>query len=105
VADAILQGLRTEPAGLDRTAISSLFKRHRSGAEISSALTVLREHGLAKVGPPSQDGAGRPREVWFAVGANGANQGRKPNSNGAGPTKAVAATPAKNGRTVKRART
>jgi hypothetical protein len=105
VADTILQGLRNAPSGLDRTAISSLFKRHRSGAEISSALTVLREHGLAKVGLPSQDSTGRPREVWFAVGPNDANQGGKPNSNGTGPTKVVAATPVKNGRTVKRART
>jgi hypothetical protein len=105
VADTILAGLRSAPAGLDRTAISSLFKRHKSGTEISSALTVLREHGLVKLGPPSQDATGRPREVWFAVGANEANQAGKPNSNGAGPTKAVAATRVKNGRTLNRTRT
>lgn len=85
VADTILAGLRSAVAGLDRTAISSLFKRHKSGTEISSALTVLREHGLVKLGPPSQDATGRPREVWFAVGAHEANRAGKPNSNGAGP--------------------
>jgi len=100
VADTILQGLRNTPAGLDRTAISSLFERHKNTEEISKALTVLRGHGLAKVGPSSQDATGRPREVWFAVGAHEANQGGKPNSNGAGPTKAVAATRVKNRRTL-----
>jgi hypothetical protein len=105
VADTILAGLRSGPTGLDRTAISSLFKRHKSGTEISSALTVLREHGLVKLGPPSQDATGRPREVWFAVGAHGANQAGKPNSNGAAPTKAVAATRVKNGRTQNGTRT
>jgi hypothetical protein len=106
VADTILAGLRGAPAGLDRTAISSsLFKRHKSGAEISRALTVLREHGLARLAPPSQDATGRPREVWFAVGVNKGNQAGNSNGNGAGPTEVVAATPMKNGRTVKRART
>ncbi len=66
--DAILQGLRDAPDGLDRTAISSLFGRHKNGEEISRALTVLREHGLAVVNRASQDAPGRPREIWFAVG-------------------------------------
>jgi hypothetical protein len=68
-ADAILQALRNAPKGLDRTAISYLLGRHKSGIEISRALTTLQEHGLARKGPPSQDTAGRPREVWFAVGS------------------------------------
>ena len=67
-ADAILQGLRDASGGLDRTAISSLFARHKSGEEISRALTVLREHGLATVNRAAQDVTGRPREIWFAVG-------------------------------------
>jgi len=67
-ADTILQSLRDAPDGLDRTTISSLFGRHKSAAEISKALTVLREHGLATVNPASQDANGRPREIWFAVG-------------------------------------
>jgi len=71
VADTILEGLRHAPNGLSRTQISALFKRHKSAAEIVGALTVLREHGLAKQGPPSQDTHGRPEEVWVAVGSTG----------------------------------
>jgi hypothetical protein len=67
-ADAILRGLRNAPEGLDRTSISSLFSRHASAAEISRALSVLQEHGLAEVSRTLQDGAGRPCEVWSAVG-------------------------------------
>jgi hypothetical protein len=89
IADTILQGLREAPTGLDRTAISALFKRHKSGAEISNALTVLREHGLAKVGPLSHDASGRPREVCFAVGsiANEVKQEEQPDHQPAGPVK------------------
>jgi hypothetical protein len=68
-ADGILRGLRNAPDGLDRTSISSLFSRHASAAEISRALSVLQEHGLAEVSRASQDGAGRPCEVWSAVGS------------------------------------
>ncbi len=68
-ADEILRGLRDAPDGLDRTSISSLFSRHASAAEISRALSVLQEHGLAEVSRASQDGAGRPCEVWSAVGS------------------------------------
>jgi hypothetical protein len=67
-ADTIVQSLRDAPDGLDRTTISALFRRHKSGAEISRALTVLREHGLATVSSASRDVNGRPREIWFAVG-------------------------------------
>jgi DNA-binding transcriptional ArsR family regulator len=67
-ADTIIQALRNAPHGLDRTAISSLFKRHKSSEDISRALTVLREHGLAKVSQVSQDATGRPPEIWFEVG-------------------------------------
>jgi hypothetical protein len=69
-ADTIMQSLRDAPDGLDRTALSALFGRHKSGAEISRALSVLREHGLATVSLASQDVNGRPREIWFAVGNN-----------------------------------
>jgi len=99
MADTILQGLRGAPDGLDRTAISALFKRHKGGEEVSRALTVLREHGLAKVGPPSQDATGRPREVWSAVGGN-ANEAKKegePNSRRTGSTKPETAKKAKKG--------
>ena len=66
-ADAILRGLRDASKGLDRTSISSLLSRHASASEISRALSVLREHGLAEVSRASQDGTGRPSEVWTAV--------------------------------------
>lgn len=68
-ADTILRGLRDNPVGLDRTSISSLFSRHASAAEISRALSVLQEHGLAEVSRAPQDGAGRPCEVWSALGS------------------------------------
>jgi hypothetical protein len=99
MADTILQGLRDAPAGLDRTAISSLFNRHKSVEEISRALTVLREHGLAKVGPPSQDATGRPRETWFAVGgaANEPKKEGEPNSRRTDSTKPETANEAKKG--------
>jgi hypothetical protein len=69
-ADTILRGVRDNPAGLDRTAISSLFSRHASAAEISRALGVLQEHGLAQVNHISPEGTGRPSEIWSAVGSN-----------------------------------
>jgi hypothetical protein len=68
VADTILSALRNSVDGLDRTAISSLFERHRTSGEIARALTVLQEHGLATV-TRSNDLEGRPREVWKAVAA------------------------------------
>jgi DNA-binding transcriptional ArsR family regulator len=68
-ADAILRGLRDAQVGLDRTSISSLFSRHAAASEISRALSVLQEHGLAEVSRGSQDAAGRPCEVWSAVGS------------------------------------
>jgi hypothetical protein len=68
-ADTVLEALRSALNGLDRTAISSLFGRHKRTEEISRALAVLQEHGLAKVQPPVCDGSGRPSEVWFAVGS------------------------------------
>jgi len=67
-ADAIIQALRNAADGLDRTAISCLFGRNKPASEISRALTVLQEHGLARVSPVLPDGGGRPSEVWRAVG-------------------------------------
>ncbi len=69
-ADAILQALRAVPEGLDRTAISSLFGRNKLATEITRALSVLQEHGLARVAQAPADGTGRPREVWTAVGCS-----------------------------------
>jgi hypothetical protein len=98
VADTILQGLQTSPAGLNRTEISELFKRHKTGGEISNALSLLREYGLAKLGPPAKVTDGRPPEVWVAVGSANEPQkqlGRNGGSNGA--TKPPAANGAKKG--------
>jgi hypothetical protein len=67
VGDIILQALRQQPAGLDRTAISALFKGHQQAAKIGRALFLLQELGLATVRHESEVGAGRPREVWFAT--------------------------------------
>jgi hypothetical protein len=100
VADTIFKGLQASPAGLNRTEISELFKRHKSGGEISNALSLLREYGLAKLGPPSKDTDGRPREVWVAVGS--ANEPQKqPGRNGGrtAPAKPPAANGAKKGGT------
>lgn len=66
-ADTILEALRNASNGLDRTAISSLFARHKRAEEISRALGVLQEQGLARVESRSCDRTGRPSEVWFAV--------------------------------------
>jgi hypothetical protein len=68
VADTILQALRNAPDGIDRTEISSLFAGHKRSEEISRALAVLQENGLARVQPLPGDGKGRPPEIWFAVG-------------------------------------
>jgi hypothetical protein len=65
--DSILQALRNAPSGLNRTEISSLFARHKRTEEISRALSVLQESGLARVQTPMGEGTGRPTEVWFAL--------------------------------------
>jgi hypothetical protein len=67
-ADTILQALRNAPHGLDRTEISSLFARHKRAEEISRALAILQEHGIAEVRTPTCEGGGRPSEVWSVVG-------------------------------------
>jgi hypothetical protein len=64
-ADEILRGLRAAPAGLTRTEITALFDRHKSVPEISRALMVLHNRGLARF--ESQKTRGRPVEKWYAV--------------------------------------
>ena len=66
-ADTILKALRASPSGLDRTAISALFKRHKTAGEISQALAVLSEHGLATSRTVSEKTSHRTPEVWFAT--------------------------------------
>jgi hypothetical protein len=66
VVDTILRHLRKSPNGLTRTEIREIFTRNRSEAEISNALRVLEEHGLAR--SVRGETGGRPSERWFAVG-------------------------------------
>jgi len=67
-ADEILRQLRSRPDGMTRTEIRDYFQKNRSGAEISRALGVLQEHGLARVERKreSEDGF-NPTERWFAI--------------------------------------
>ncbi len=65
VVDAILRGLRRSMKGLTRTEIREIFSRNRSEAEITNALRVLEESGLATC--TREDTGGRPSERWFAV--------------------------------------
>ncbi len=65
VVDAILRRLRKSAEGLTRTEIREIFSRNRSETEISNALRVLEENGLATC--VREETAGRPSERWFAV--------------------------------------
>jgi hypothetical protein len=64
-ADEILRALRHAPDGLRRSAVRDLFGGHRSSAEVSRALGVLLEQGLARF-ELNKDTGGRPEERWFA---------------------------------------
>src|SRR5262249_16158543 len=64
-ADAILKALRAAPSGLSRTQIRDLFHRKKPEAEITRALLVLNQNGLARF--ESVETAGRPIERWFAT--------------------------------------
>ncbi|MCC7081806.1 MAG: DUF3987 domain-containing protein [Burkholderiales bacterium] len=67
VADDILRALRVAgSAGMTRTAIRDLFKRHQSAERIGAALELLRRRGFVKCDTRPADG-GRPSEVWQCV--------------------------------------
>lgn len=68
VADAILAALASAEEGLTRTQISAALGRNRSQAEISRALELLRESGLARA--ISVRTEGRPRELWQVTSLN-----------------------------------
>ena len=51
MADAILRELRRNEGGLTRNEIRELFKRNRSEAEISRALSFLLEGGWVRSAP------------------------------------------------------
>jgi hypothetical protein len=67
VADEILQLLRRNPQGLSRTELSGHFARNRSAVEISRALMMLADSGLAR--KKDQNTGGRPSEIWFPMSA------------------------------------
>jgi hypothetical protein len=67
VADEILRTLRAKaPAGMTRTEISAVFKRHESGERIGAALDLLSRRRLAVRVDQSTQG-GRPAEMWRAA--------------------------------------
>jgi DNA-binding transcriptional ArsR family regulator len=67
-ADEILRQLRSRPDGMTRTELRDFFNRNKTAAEISRALGVLQEHGLARVERKceSEDGFNLT-ERWFAI--------------------------------------
>lgn len=68
-ADAILKALRSAEAGLTRTELRDLFHRKKQEGEITRALLLLHQKGLARF--ERVETGGRPAEKWIAT------QGRK----------------------------
>jgi hypothetical protein len=67
IADEILRALRVAgKAGLTRTAIRDLFKRHQTAERIGAALDLLSRRNLARCEIQSAEG-GRPSELWRCV--------------------------------------
>lgn len=65
VADDILRALRAKgDAGMTRTEIRDLFKRHESAERIAAALGLLERRSLAKRNEQAAQG-GRPAELWI----------------------------------------
>ncbi|HVG57432.1 MAG TPA: hypothetical protein VNA24_02680 [Hyalangium sp.] len=62
-AHRILDALREQPAGLTRSDMMRLFKRHETSANLSAALETLSGAGLAHM--ETQPSGGRPTERWF----------------------------------------
>ena len=68
IADEILLSLRSAgSAGLSRTAIRDLFKRHEKSERIGTALDSLASKHL--VAREVINTGGRPVEIWRAAGA------------------------------------
>ncbi len=65
VADRIEAELEADPsgAGLTKTDIMHLFKRHKSSEEIERSLSLLERHG--RVTKRTESTGGRPAERWF----------------------------------------
>jgi len=66
-ADEILRVLRATPQGLSRTDLRDHFQRNKSAEEITRALGVLQEAGLARVDKRRAENAIRPTEIWFLI--------------------------------------
>jgi Protein of unknown function (DUF3987) len=65
LADELLRLLRNAENGMTRTDLSHAFGRNKQANQIGQALTLLREHGLARFSQKLT--LGRPAERWFAV--------------------------------------
>jgi hypothetical protein len=52
---------------MTRTDLRDHFQRNKSTAEISRALGVLQELGMARMEKKRQGEAIRPTETWFAL--------------------------------------
>ena len=67
VADEILESLRAVyPDGLTRTEISGLFSNNMPARRIAAALKDLEARGKIRREKLKQEGAGRPKEVFYA---------------------------------------
>ena len=64
-ADAVIKALRAAQHGLTRTDIRDHFHRKKQEGEITRALFLLHQKGLARF--ERQETAGRPVERWFAT--------------------------------------
>lgn len=65
-ADEILRALRARPEGMTRNDIREHFGRNKPSAEIDRALSLLQEHGHARMVKEQVD-QGRPAERWYAL--------------------------------------
>jgi hypothetical protein len=64
-ADAILKALRAAPGGMSRTQIRDFFHRKKQEGEVTRALLVLNQKGLARF--EYENTAGRSVERWHAT--------------------------------------
>jgi hypothetical protein len=68
-ADEILKALRAAATGLTRTDIRDHFRRNKQEGEITRALYLLHQKGLARF--ERQETGGRPIERWVATSRGG----------------------------------
>lgn len=67
VADEILESLRAVfPDGLSRTEISGLFSNNKPARRLAAVLRDLEARGKIRREKLKQEGAGRPKEVFYA---------------------------------------